>query len=239
MRRGRNNAMAIRLKSKRALKVVSKAKPKTQRKAFRLEEATIAELHQAIRAGRTTLVDVVQGYLARVRVYNGVASVLVTADGAPVPEATGTVRAGSALKFPAQTVKAATILPGLDKYKGPPLEFGRMEATASDPNVQQQFGMIVGVPNGGQLNAIGTLNIRGERSVTCRGDFDKHPSQGPLPPGAPPVCEFFRQQPDALERAAELDAAYGSNPPLDAMPMYGVVFSFKDPFDTKDMRTTG
>jgi amidase len=22
------------------------------------------------------------------------------------------------------------------------------------------------------------------------------------------------------------------------MPMYGVVFSFKDPFDTKDMRTT-
>ena len=23
------------------------------------------------------------------------------------------------------------------------------------------------------------------------------------------------------------------------MPMYGVVFSFKDPFDTKDMRSTG
>ena len=29
------------------------------------------------------------------------------------------------------------------------------------------------------------------------------------------------------------------NPPLDEMPMYGVVFSFKDPFDTRDMRTTG
>src|SRR5207245_1038217 len=43
---------------------------------------------------------------------------------------------------------------------------------------------------------------------------------------------------DALERAAELDAQYGSNPPLDELPMYGVVFSFKDPFDTKDMRTT-
>jgi amidase len=28
------------------------------------------------------------------------------------------------------------------------------------------------------------------------------------------------------------------NSPLDEMPMYGVVFSFKDPFDTKDMRTT-
>ena len=84
-----------------------------------------------------------------------------------------------------------------------------------------------------------TLNIRGERSVTCRGEFDRHPSLGPLPPGAPPVCEFFRQLPDALERAAELDATYGRNPDLEKMPMYGVVFSFKDPFDTKDMRSTG
>ena len=53
------------------------------------------------------------------------------------------------------------------------------------------------------------------------------------------MCEYFRQQPDALERAAELDAQYGRNPDLDKMPMYGVVFSFKDPFDTKDMRSTG
>src|SRR5215469_8665433 len=98
--------------------------------------------------------------------------------------------------------------------------------------------MIVGKPNAGQLNALATLNIRGERSVTCRGEFDRHPLEGPLPPGAPPVCEQFRRLPDALERAAELDAAYGRNPDLDKMPMYGVVFSFKDPFDTKDMRTT-
>ena len=181
----------------------------------------------------------VQHYLARVRAYNGVASMLVTEDGAPVPQATGVVRAGAPLKFPTQTVKASTILPDLDKYQGPPLEFGRMEATASKPDVQQQFGMIVGIPNAGQLNALGTLNIRGERSVTCWGEFDKHPSLGPLPPGAPPVCEIFRQQPDALERAAELDKQFGSNPDLEKMPMYGVVFSFKDPFDTKDMRSTG
>jgi Asp-tRNA(Asn)/Glu-tRNA(Gln) amidotransferase A subunit family amidase len=105
--------------------------------------------------------------------------------------------------------------------------------------VQQQFGMIVGIPNAGQVNALATLNIRGERSVTCRGEFDKHPSLGPLPPAAPPVCEYFRQFPDALERAAELDAQHGRNPDLDAMPMYGVVFSFKDSFDVKDMRSTG
>jgi amidase len=206
---------------------------------FRVEEATIEELHQAIRAGRTTVVEIVRQYLARARAYNGVSSLLVTEDGAPVPEAEGTVRAGAPLRFPTETVKASEIFPDLDKYQGPPLEFGRMEATASDPAVQQQYGMLAGKPNAGQLNALATLNIRGERSVTCKGEYDRHPSLGPLPPGAPPICEHFRHYPDALERAAELDAQYGSNPPLDEMPMYGVVFSFKDPFDTRDMRSTG
>jgi len=199
---------------------------------FRLEEATIDDLHRAIQAGETTVVDVVKRYIERVRAYNGVASMLVTADGADVPAAKGTVRAGAPLKFPTKTVKASTILPDIDKY-------GRMEATASDPSVQQQFGMIVGMPNAGQVNAIGTLNIRGERSVTCKGEFDKHPSLGPLPPAASPICEYFRHLPDALERAAELDAQFGRNPDLKKMPMYGVVFSFKDPFDTRDMRSTG
>ena len=209
------------------------------KKPFVLEEATIDELHAAIKAGETTCVDVVRHYLARVHAFNGTSNLLVTKDGAPVPEARGTVRGGAPLKFPTQTVKASELLPDLDKYRGPPLEFGRMEATASDPSVQQQFGLTVGQPNAGQVNALATLNIRGERSVTCRGDFDLHPSKGPLPKGAPPVCEYFRHLPDALERAAELDAAYGRNPDLEKMPMYGVVFSFKDPFDTKDMRSTG
>jgi amidase len=206
---------------------------------FQLEEATIDELHRAIRLGQTTCVSVVERYIRRVRACNGVASMLVTEQGDPVPEVTGAVRGMARLRFPTHTVKASTILPDLQKYKGPPLEYGRMEPTASDPNVQQQFGMIVGIPNAGQFNALATLNIRGERSVTCRGDFDRHPSDGPLPPGAPQVCEFFRRLPDALERAAELDATYGRRPDLEAMPMYGVVFSFKDSFDTRDMRSTG
>ncbi|MYC36637.1 MAG: amidase [Chloroflexi bacterium] len=206
---------------------------------FQLVEATIDELHTAIQAGDTTCVAVVEEYISRARAYNGVSSMLVTEDGAPVVPAAGAVRAQSPIEFPTETVKASDVLPDLDKYQGPPLEFGRMEATASDPSVSQQFGMIVGVPNAGQLNALATLNIRGERSVTCRGDYDRHPSLGPLPAGAPPVCEHFRHFPDALERAAELDAAYGRNPDLETMPMYGVVFSFKDPFDTRDMRSTG
>jgi len=210
----------------------------SQDKPFGLEEATIDELQQAIKAGQTNCVAIVQRYMERARAYNGVCSLLVTEDGAPIPAATGAVRAMAPLRYPTETVKASAILPDLDKYKGPPLEFGRMEATASDPAVQQQYGMITGKPNAGQLNALATLNIRGERSVTCRGDFDRHPSEGPLPPDAPPVCEEFRRLPDALERAAELDSAYGRNPDLEKMPMYGVAFSFKDPFDTKDMRTT-
>ena len=206
---------------------------------FQLEEATIDELHQAIRDGRTTCVQVVRAYIDRVRAYNGVASVLVTRDGAPVPGGPGAIRGMAPLRFPTQTVPAADVLPDLDQYQGPPLEFGRMEPTASDPSVHQQYGMIVGIPKAGQVNALSTLNIRGERSVTCRGNFDRHPSEGPLPTGAPPMCETFRHLPDALERAAELDAAYGRNPDLAKLPMYGVVFAFKDPFDTKDMRSTG
>jgi amidase len=85
---------------------------------FVLEEATIDELHAAIRAGQITCVEIVQHYIERARAYNGVCSLLVTEDGAPVPEATGTVRAGAPLRFPTETVKASKILPDLDKYKG-------------------------------------------------------------------------------------------------------------------------
>ena len=205
---------------------------------FQLEEATIDQLHAALTAGDTTLVAVVQHYLKRVQAFNGVSSILVTAEGADIPKAAGTMRGGAPLKFPTQTVRAATFLPDLDKYTGTPLEFGRMEPTASDPTAQQQFGMVVGSPNAGQVNALATLNIRGERSVTCKGVFDLHPSKGPLPRGAPPVCDQFRRQPDALELAADYDAQYGCNPDLAKMPLYGVVFSFKDAFDTKDMRST-
>ena len=74
-------------------------------------------------------------------------------------------------------------LPGPRRVPGLPLEYGRMEPTLSDPSVQQQWGMRVGIPNAGQVNALETLNIRGERSVTCKGEFDARRG-GPLPAGA-------------------------------------------------------
>ena len=206
--------------------------------SFQVEEATIADLHAAIQSGRSTCKGIVESYIARAKAYNGVCTALLTQDGARIKPGKGYLRAGKPLVFPTQTVKASTLFPDLDQYQGLPLELGRMEPTRSDPAVVQQQGMRVGIPDAGQINALETLNIRGERSVTCKGKFDLHPSKGKLPAGAPPACEAFRQQPDALERAAELDAKYGRNPDLKALPMYCVVAAFKDPYDTKDMRTT-
>ena len=208
-------------------------------KPFQVEEASIDDLHQAIKEGRTTCKQIVQSYVDRARAYNGACTELVTKDGASIAAVMGTVRGTQPIKFPTDTVAVKKILPDFDKYQGMPIEYGRMEATMSDPTVQQQYGMVVGVPNAGQLAALNTLNVRGERSVTCKGKFDAAPSTGPLPADAPAECEKFRQQPDALEYAAMLDAKYGRKPDLEKMPMYCVAFSFKDVFDTTDMRTTG
>jgi len=220
------------------LGIVAVIAPTIAAAQFQVEEATIDGIQAAIKDGRTTCVGVVEAYIERAKAYNGICTALVTPDGADVAPATGYVRAGSPLVFPTETVAASSVFPNLDEYRGLPLEYGRMEHTVSDPGVVTQMGMRVGLPNAGQLNALETLNIRGERSVTCKGAFDTHPSAGPLPAGAPAACEKFRQQPDARERAAELDARYGRNPDLAAMPMYCVVAAFKDPYDTKDMRTT-
>ena len=54
------------------------------KKPFVLEEATIDELHAAIKAGEITCVDVVRHYLKRVHAFNGTSNLLVTKDGAPV-----------------------------------------------------------------------------------------------------------------------------------------------------------
>jgi len=206
---------------------------------FQVEEASIDDLHQAIKDGRTTCKQIVQSYVDRARAYNGTCTKLVTKEGGSIASVLGTVRATQPVSFPTDTVAVGKILPDFDKYQGLPIEYGRMEPTMSDPAVQQQYGMVVGVPNAGQLSALNTLNVRGERSVTCKGKYDAPPSSGPLPADAPAQCEAFRQQPDALEYAAMLDAKYGRKPDLQKMPMYCVAFSFKDVFDTADMRTTG
>ena len=206
---------------------------------FLVEESTIESTQRAIQRGETTCREVIAGYVERARAYNGVCTALVTRDGAPVAPAQGPVRAGAPLTYPTQTVAVDTLLPSFADYAGKRVELGHMEASQSDPNVQLQFGMLVGIPGSRQVNALSTVNLRGERSVTCQAECDAHPSSGALPATCPAVCDDFRRQPDALERASELDELYGSNPDLAAMPMYCAAFSFKDVFDASDMRSTG
>ena len=207
---------------------------------FHLEEATISDIHQAIQAGDITCVDLVQLYINRAEEYSGVCTKLVTEDGASVPAATGRVIAGSAHVYPTATIPITDVVPDFGDYVGQDLDFGRMDTPISDANIDQQFGMIVGIPDAGQLNAFATLNIRGERSVTCQAECDAVPGPGnkKLPKTCANVCNDFRQQPDALERAAELDEEFGTDPDLDSLPMYCIPFSFKDLYDTKDMRST-
>src|SRR4051812_48436711 len=64
-------------------------------KPFRLQEATISDVQRAIQSGQITCQGVVEAYIARAKAYNGVCTKLVTADGAPIPEATGYTRAGA------------------------------------------------------------------------------------------------------------------------------------------------
>jgi amidase len=210
-----------------------------QQAEFHVEEASITDIQSGIRSGRTTCEDVVKAYLARARSYNGVCTALVTRDGGTLPQATGMVRAGAPLKYPTQTVPVSSVFPDYDQYIGLPFEFGRLMTSVSDPTVQLQYGLRVGVPEAGQLNALETINLRGERSITCKGDYDRALADGPLPAGAPAVCEEFRKLPDALEQAAALDKKYGRNPDTSSLPMYCSVMSLKDWYDAKDMRGTG
>jgi amidase len=206
---------------------------------FNVYEAGVDDIQQAIQSGAATCEGVVRAYIERAKAYNGACTALVTEHGESIAPATGYIRAGAPITFPQHTVAASTYLPDLAHYQGMPLDLGRMETTASDPGVIQQYGMVVGIPDAGQVNALETINIRGERSVTCKGKFDAHPATGPLPADAPSPCEKFRQYPDALERAAELDAQYGRAPDLNTLPMYCATISVKDWYDVKDMRSTG
>src|SRR6266542_5896595 len=185
---------------------------------FHLEEAKIEDIHRAIKSRQITCEKLVQAYISRIRAYDGMCVAPVNPNDASDPK---------------------NLFPDIAKYTGTPLQPGVMQATISDPAKQQTYGYIRGVKNAGQLRSLSTVNIRGERSATCKATCDLHPSKGPLPGGCSPACEAFRAQPDGLERARELDRQFGANPNLSAMPLYCTPFSIKDIFDTKDMRSTG
>ena len=182
---------------------------------FRLEEARIEDIHRAIKSRQITCERVVQAYINRIRAYDNMCV-------APVNPTDGS--------------DPMNHFPDVAKYTGTLLQPGVMQATISDPAKLQTYGYIRGVKNAGQLRSLSTVNIRGERSATCKATCDLHPSKGPLPSSCDQSCEAFRAQPDGLERARELDRQFGANPDLAAMPLYCTPFSIKDIFDALDKK---
>ena len=165
--------------------------------SFELEEASIESIQEAIRSGATTCKQVVEGYIARARAYNGMCTKLVTADGGKVKAVKGAVRAGAPIKFPTDTLAIGKLVPDFANYKGLTPDFGRMEPTMSDPSVYQQYGMVVGIPNaqpgeraGDAEHSRRTLGHVQEASSTRRRARRCRPAR-------PAACEEFRQQPDA------------------------------------------
>ena len=84
---------------------------------FRVEEATIAQLHEAILAGTTSCLAVVDQYLARGQAFNGPSSLLVTQNGKTLDDGqatTGATRGTQPPKLPTTNVAAACWLPELE-----------------------------------------------------------------------------------------------------------------------------
>ena len=209
--------------------------------AFRIEEASISDMHRAIQSGQTTCTDIVQAYIDRVKAYNGTCTALVTADGTPIPPAKGTVRAGTPLTFPTQTVagldgacRTSTSTRACRSSSAAWNRPCRIRACSSSSACASAF------PNAGQLNALETLNIRGERSVTCKGEFDAHRPAGPLPTGAP---AGLRRVPQAARRAgARRGARQAVRQQARSRRSCRCTAScsrWKNWYDAKDMRATG
>ena len=199
------------------------------------KKSTIEELHAAIKSGSTTCVEVVQLYINRVRAFNGVCSMLVTKDGASVPEAIGAARCLAPISFPTQTVKASDILPDLDKYRGPPIEYGR--------NCFQSFGATTvrydcRHSELRQVNALATLNIRGERSVAAEILICIQPT-GRCCLRCRLSANFFADCLTLLSKRLRWTLLLARIQIWKACRSTASSFPSKNSFDTRDMRTTG
>ena len=174
------------------------------------------------------------------RAYNGVCTALVTADGARHPPANGYVARGQAARVSRRRPsKASAVFPDLDQYQGLPLEYGRMETTVSDPSVMAADGHARRHPGCGPAErardaqhprrALGDLQGRVRRASVDRSAARRRARGLRRIPASSPTR--WSARPSSTRSTAR-------NPDLAALPMYCVVAAFKDPFDTKDMRTT-
>lgn len=92
------------------------------------------------------------------------------------------------------------------------------------------LGPIQTIPHAGQINALGTLNLRPAKRRAL--GFDDHHARS-----LTDLVDDDPAMPDALEVAAAQDRAFATTGRL-VGPLQGVVISIKDWYDTVDMRTT-
>lgn len=95
---------------------------------------------------------------------------------------------------------------------------------------QGLLGPITPIAHAGQLNALGTLNLRPAARRTW--GFDDHKARSMTD-----ATDNDPAMPDALETAAAQDREFARTGRL-VGPLHGVIVSIKDQFDTFDMRTT-
>jgi Asp-tRNA(Asn)/Glu-tRNA(Gln) amidotransferase A subunit family amidase len=93
------------------------------------------------------------------------------------------------------------------------------------------LGPISLIPHAGQLNALGTLNLRPATRVAM--GFDDHHARS-----LTDMKDDNPAMPDALEVAAAQDREFAKTGKL-VGPLQGVVFSIKDWYDTADMHSSG
>lgn len=93
-----------------------------------------------------------------------------------------------------------------------------------------KLGPIKTIPHAGQLNALGTLNLR--PAARRSWGFDDHHART-----LTDAVDTDPALPDALETAAAQDREFARTHKL-VGPLQGVVVAIKDQFDTGDMRTT-
>jgi Asp-tRNA(Asn)/Glu-tRNA(Gln) amidotransferase A subunit family amidase len=93
------------------------------------------------------------------------------------------------------------------------------------------LGPISTIPHAGQLNALGTLNLRPAARRAL--GFDDHHARSLTDPK-----DDDPAMPDALEVAAAQDREFAKTGKL-VGPLQGVIFSIKDWYDTADMHSSG
>ena len=136
--------------------------------------------------------------------------------------------------------QSSTLLPDFDQYAGPPIEFGRMEADCV------RSGRAAAVRDDRRAFPTPARSTRSARSTSAASGRSpaRATSTGTRRPGRcrPARPRSARSSASCRMRSSGRPSSTPSTaatPDLAAMPMYCVPFSFKDPFDTKDMRSTG